>query len=149
MVPAAPQDVLDSGHGERNVPVLVLFSIHCLTLMCPCWNWPKYSQYSPDSLFTTIPGLIVWGDSLGGMRCIGSHHRGSFSRNGIRLHRGSPLLSLPELGHHTFGRRIPLTIGFRPRQGCQLSGEGFFRRWFPLILTKSANGASFTVYIFY
>jgi hypothetical protein len=45
---------------------------------------------------------------------------------------GPPLLDLPELGHHMFGRRIPLTIGFRPRQGCQLSGEGFFRRKFPI-----------------
>jgi hypothetical protein len=26
----------------------------------------------------------------------------------------SPLLNLPELGHHMFGRRIPLTIGYRP-----------------------------------
>jgi hypothetical protein len=60
-----------------------------LTLMCPCWNWPKYSQYLPESLLTTIPGLIVWGDILGGMRCKASHHRGSFSRNGIRLHRGA------------------------------------------------------------
>jgi hypothetical protein len=130
MVPAAPQYVLDSGHGERNVPVLVLFSIHCLTLMCepPCWNWPKYSQYSPESLLTTIPGLIVWGDSLGACVAKGPTIVVHFHGMEFVSIAGPPLLDLPELGRHMFGRRIPLTIGFCSRQGCQLSDEEFFRR---------------------